>query len=187
MNDEQIIELYYARDEAAIRETDACYGTKLGALAQKILNSFQDAEEIRSDTYLKAWNSIPPARPIPLYGWLAMVCRSLSINRLNWQQAKKRNAAVVTLSGELADILPDPRAEDAMNALSAKELGELINSFLRKEPPEKRRIFLRRYWYLDSIQEISMRYGFGAEKVKTDLFRMRKRLKAMLEKEGYRI
>ena len=187
MNDEQIIALYFARDEAAIRETDANYGVKLYALARRILNSFQDAEEICSDTYLKAWNSIPPAHPEYLYGWLAMVCRSLSINRLNWQRAKKRNAAVVTLSDELADILPDPRAEKAMDALEVKELGNFINAFLRKQKPEKRRIFLRRYWYMDSIEEIAGRYGIGAEKVKTDLFRMRRKLKEELEKEGYRV
>ncbi|MBR3643337.1 MAG: hypothetical protein IKN57_07510 [Parasporobacterium sp.] len=93
----------------------------------------------------------------------------------------------MTLSDELADILPDPRAEKAMDALEVKELGNFINAFLRKQKPEKRRIFLRRYWYMDSIEEIAGRYGIGAEKVKTDLFRMRRKLKEELEKEGYRV
>ena len=187
MKDEQIIALYFARDEAAISETDHSYGTRLLALAKTILENRQDAEEIRNDTYMKAWNSIPPVRPLHFYGWLAMVCRSLSLNRLDWLKAKKRGAMVVSLSDELAEILPDTHAESAADVLKAKELGERINEFLRKQPLDRRRIFIRRYWYMDSVEQIAGRFGFGQEKVKTDLFRMRKKLKAELEKSGYNL
>ena len=184
MTDEQIIHLFFERDERAIEETDRAYGTRLQAFAERILNSFRDAQEMCSDTYLKAWNAIPPQHPRYFYGWLAMICRSLSLNRLKWNQARKRGAVVVTLSDELADILPDKKS---LEQVEARVLGDAINAFLRKQPEEKRYLFIRRYWYMDSIEELSERFGIGREKAKTDLFRMRRKLKNELEKEGWQL
>ena len=129
MTDKEIIQLYWERNESAVEETDRVYGSRLQALAERILNSFRDAEEIRNDTYLKAWNAIPPQQPVHFYGWLAMVCRSLSLNRLNWNRARKRGAEVVTLSDELADILPDT---GSLEQIEADALGDAINAFLKK-------------------------------------------------------
>ena len=184
MTDREIIQLYWQRDESAIRETDVVYGSRLQALAERILNSFRDAEEMRNGTYLRAWNAIPPQQPVHFYGWLAMLCRSLSLNRLSWNKAKKRGAVVVNLSDELADILPDRRS---LEQIEANELGRAINSFLKAEPEARRFLFIRRYWYMDTMEELSERFAISREKAKTDLFRMRKKLKKELEKEGWKI
>ena len=184
MTDKQIIGLYFARDERAIEETDQAYGSRLLALSERILNSFRDAEEMKNDTYLRAWNAIPPQQPVHFYGWLAMLCRSLSLNRLNWNTARKRNAVVVALSDELSDILPD---RTSLEQIDADILGDAINAFLRKQPEEKRYLFIRRYWYMDSTEELSKRFQVSREKVKSDLFRMRGKLKKELEKEGWTI
>ena len=181
MEDEKIIELYWVKDESAIRETDAAYGRKLQWLSQSILHSHEDAEETVSDTYLRTWQAIPPQRPRYFYAFLASICRHLSLNKLDWKTAAKRKAEVVTLTEEMAQCIPDRAGE---RRLEGKELGRTLNRFLESLPKESRLIFLRRYWYVDTIAEIAQRYGITESKVKMQLSRTRSKLSAFLEKEG---
>ena len=178
MDDREIVALFFARDESAIQETHIRFGAGLLVLAVRILNSYEDAEEVRSDTYQKAWDSIPPAAPVHLYAWLAKVCRRLSLNRLEWSSARKRRAKIIELSDELELCLPDRRASREMEST---ELRILLENFLKGLPGEKRKIFVSRYIYMESIEEIAKRYGLGKEKVKTDLYRTRRLLKKHLE------
>lgn len=182
MEDEQIINLYFQRSEDAIRQTEAAHGHKLYTLSYRILKNKEDAEESVSDTYLKAWESIPPTRPTYLYAYLAKICRFICFGKLDWQNAAKRKAEIVALTAEMELCIPDPSRERQMES---RELGELINEFLGTLNEESRKIFMRRYWYADSIGEIAQRFGLGESKVKTRLFRARKELRSFLEKEGY--
>lgn len=184
MEDERIIELFMIRNEAAIAETDSKYGSKLFRVAMKILSSYEDAEENRNDTYLKAWNAIPPSRPSFLFAYLAKICRRLALNRIDWQRAKKRGAEVISLTEELIACIP-ASGDDVM--LDDEEIGTLISTFLKQQPKEKRQMFVRRYWYMDSNPEIAKRYGRSITSVETELYRMRKKLKVYLEQEGVRL
>lgn len=181
MNDASIIALYFRRDEAAIRETERAYGGKLHGIAQRILSSREDAQECVSDTYLKAWDTIPPQKPKAFFAYLAKICRNFAFGRLDWKQAAKRNGDVIALTEELEACIPDKCAEGAWER---KELIRALNAFLEVLPQESRRFFLRRYWYGDSIGEIASRYGVSESMVKTRLFRTREKLRAHLQKEG---
>lgn len=181
MEDEKIIELFWHRDEAAIRETDAAYGRRLYGLSNNILRSFQDSEECVNDTYLRTWEAIPPRRPGHFFGFLAAVCRNLSLNRLDWREAAKRKAEVVALTEEMELCIPDQGGERKMEG---KEIARLLNAFLGALPKESRMIFLRRYWYVDTISQIADRYGITESKVKMQLSRTREKLRIFLEKEG---
>ena len=161
MEDGQIIELYFRRDEEAIRQTQLAYGGRLYNLSYRLLLRREDAEESVSDTYLKAWETIPPTRPVFFYAYLAKICRFLSMGKLDWNNAAKRKAEVVTLSDELACCIPDVSREQQ---LQSQELGA--------------------YWYADSIAEIAQRFRLGESNVKTKLMRTRNALRAFLEKEG---
>ncbi len=181
MEDGQIIELYFRRDEEAIRQTQLAYGSRLYNLSYRLLLRREDAEESVSDTYLKAWETIPPTRPVFFYAYLAKICRFLSMGKLDWNNAAKRKAEVVTLSDELACCIPDVSREQQ---LQSQELGALLNDFLATLSDENRRIFMRRYWYGESIGEIAQRFRLGESNVKTKLMRTRNALRAFLEKEG---
>lgn len=181
MEDAKIIDLFWARKEEAICETDAAYGGKLYALANRILRSHEDAEESVSDTYMKTWEAIPPHRPSYFFAFLASVCRHLCLNRLDWKSAAKRNAEVVALTEEMAACIPDTRSEQI---LEGKEIGRVMNAFLADLSKESRLIFLRRYWYVDTIAEIAQRYGMTESKVKMQLSRTRNKLSDYLKKEG---
>lgn len=181
MEDAKIIDLFWARDEEAIAQTDAAYGRKLHILANRIVQSHEDAEESVSDTYMKAWNTIPPQRPTYFFAYLAKICRNFALGRLDWNRAAKRNAEVVTLTEEMALCIPDRSQE---RQLEGEELGKLLNRFLGELSQESRLIFLRRYWYTDSIGEIAARYGISESKVKTRLHRTRIKLHSFLEMEG---
>lgn len=181
MEDGQIIELYFRRDEEAIRQTQLAYGGRLYNLSYRLLLCQEDAEESVSDTYLKAWETIPPTRPVFFYAYLAKICRFLSMGKLDWNNAAKRRAEVVTLSDELACCIPDVSREQQ---LQSQELGALLNDFLGTLSDENRRIFMRRYWYGESIGEIAQRFRLGESNVKTKLMRTRNALRAFLEKEG---
>ena len=181
MNDTNIIDLYWSRSEQAIEETDKAYGRTLLGLSQRILQNKQDAEENVYDTYMRAWESIPPQRPVYFKAFLTKICRCLALDRLDWRNASKRNAELVSLTEEMASCIPDKRIDDQ---LEGKELGELLNRFLGTISRENRMIFLRRYWFADSIQEIAGRYGMSQSKVKTSLHRTRTKLSAFLAKEG---
>lgn len=181
MEDSEIIELYFARNEDAIYQTARTHGTKLYALAHRILESREDAEESVSDTYLKAWNAIPPTYPEHLFAYLAKICRFVSFGMLDWRNAAKRKAEIVELSMEMELCIPDLRQEMQMES---EELGRVLNAFLGTLSTENRNIFMRRYWYSDSIEEIAERYRMTESKVKTRLFRTRNTLRTFLEKEG---
>lgn len=181
MTDSQMIALFWDRNEDAIRETDRAYGRKLFVLSDKILHSHQDAEESVSDTYMKTWETIPPQRPVYFFAYLAKLCRNFSLARIQWQSAAKRSAEIVTLTREMEECIPDRSYE---RKLEGEEIGAVLDRFLEGLSPENRRIFLRRYWYTDSIQEIADRYGISQSKVKTQLHRTRKKLQSFLESEG---
>lgn len=181
MNDEQIIDLYWNRQEEAIGITDRIYGHKLLNVAGRILENREDSEECVSDTYLKAWQSIPPQRPAYFFAFLAKICRHLAFGKLDWDNAIKRKADVVTLSDEMQLCIPDRMWE---RKLTGEEIGHLLNEFLAVTPKESRMIFLRRYWFGDTVAEIAQRYRISQSKVKTSLYRTRGKLKAFLEKEG---
>ena len=181
MTDSQIIALFWERSEDAIRETDAVYGRKLFAVSDKILHSRQDAEESVSDTYMTAWETIPPQRPNYFYAYLAKICRNFSLRRLQWNSAAKRNAVCVTLTRELEECIPDRSLEFKMKG---EEIGRALNQFLESLSQENRLIFMRRYWYADSIEEIAARYQITQSKIKTQLHRTRKKLQQYLMKEG---
>ena len=184
MEDEQIIELYFRRDQDAIVQTELAHGAKLNALANRILMNHEDAQECVNDTYLKTWDTIPPQRPNYFFAYLAKICRNLALSVLEWKSAAKRSGEVLSLSQEMEMCIPDPAYE---RRLEGEELGELLNRFLESLSYENRVIFLRRYWYLDTIGEIAERCGISQSKVKTQLHRTRAKLHAFLDKEGIRV
>ena len=169
MDDAKIIDLFWARNEKAIQETDKTYGRKLHVLANKILNNREDAEESVSDTYMKTWEIIPPQRPKYYYAFLASICRHLSFHKVDWKLAAKRNAEVVTLTQEMEMCIPDTSRD---RELEGKELGRIMNAFLESLPKDTRLIFLRRYWHVDTIAEIAARYGMTESTVYKGLHRV---------------
>lgn len=181
MEDAKIIDLFWERNEQAVKETDTAYGRRLYTLANKILNNREDSEESVSDTYMEAWKSIPPTRPKYFYAFLASICRNLSLNRLDWRMAAKRNAEVVALTQEMETCIPD-----AVGAaeVESRELRRVLHAFLESLSKESRLIFLRRYLYVDTVAEIAARYGISESKVKTQLHRTRAKLHTFLAKEG---
>lgn len=181
MEDEKIIELYWQRSENAILETDRAYGSRLHGLAEKIVQCFEDAQECLNDTYWKAWDTIPPQRPNYFFAYLAKICRHTALGKLDWKNASKRSAELVALTDELAGCIPDERRN---REAESREVGRALNSFLLSLPTESRLIFLRRYWYCDTVAEIAERYEISESKVKTRLHRIRGQLRTYLEKEG---
>ena len=181
MEDSKIIELFFARNEDAIRRTDEAYGRRLFALADNIVKNDQDAEESVSDTYMRAWDTIPPQKPKYFFAYLAKICRHFSLDKLDWKAAAKRKAEVVSLTREMETCIPD-HSRDAR--LEARELGRVLDGFLRSLTPENRMVFMRRYWYVDTISEIAVRYGISESAVQMRLNRTRAKLAAYLEKEG---
>ena len=183
MEDQEIVQLFWERSEAAIKETEIKYGARLHQLAMKLLNSRLDAEESVNDTFLETWNTIPPKKPDYFFAYIAKICRYLSFGKLDWKNAKKRSAELVALTSEMELCIPDSSSEIDEDRTS-EEIGQLINKFLSSLTEEKRLIFMRRYWYTDSVRSISERYGIGESKVKTTLFRARNELEDFLRKEG---
>lgn len=181
MDDAKIIALFWERNEQAVKETDTAYGGKLYNLSNRILNNHEDAEESVSDTYMETWKSIPPKQPTYFYAFLAAICRNLSLNRLDWRMAAKRNAEVVALTREMELCIPDRRQESEFDR---RELRQILERFLESLSKESRLIFLRRYLYVDTVAEIAARYDVSESKVKTQLHRTRKKLYTILEKEG---
>ena len=184
MEDERIIELYNSRDEAAIEETRNRYGSRIRAVAAGILRDEEDAKECESDTYFKAWNSIPPQQPRHFFAYLAKITRNSALTRLEAANAAKRRAELIELTDELQQCVPDVMAQ---RSFEAAETGELLSSFLRSENAESRVIFIRRYWLAQSVAEIAGSLGFSESKVKSSLMHTRERLRGFLEKEGIEI
>ena len=184
MEDSKIIELFFARNEDAIRHTDDTYGRRLFMLADNIVKNDQDAEESVSDTYMKAWETIPPHKPNYFFAYLAKICRHFAFGKLDWNTAAKRKAEVVSLTQEMELCIPDNRQEAIMEG---KELGRILDAFLRTLTPENRMVFLRRYWYVDTVAEIAVRYGISESAVMMRLSRTRAKLCTYLDKEGIRV
>ncbi len=183
MEDERIIDLYWARRENAIVETDKKYGNYCMSIALHILKSPEDSEECVNDTWMKAWDSMPPKRPDFLAAFLGKITRNLSISRYRMSHARKRGSGEVELLLlELEECLPS--AKSVEEEIEGKETAASIDRFLYGIDEESRKIFVRRYFFVDSIKEIAARYGISESKVKSQLFRMRGRLKDHLEKEG---
>lgn len=182
MEDEKIIALYWDRSEAAISETDKKYGNYCFSIARNILTNKEDAEECVSDTYMAAWDAIPPQRPSLLATFLGKITRNLSIDRWRTQNRQKRGGGEVALAlEELQDCIADPRTTESV--LEGKRLAAVFNAFLDSLPETERRVFLCRYWYLDPIADIARCYGFSVSKVTSMLHRTRKKLRITLEKE----
>ena len=182
MEDRKIVELYWQRDQSAISETAGKYGHFLSSIAWNILHSHADAEECVNDTYLRTWNSIPTARPTALRAWLGCITRNLSLDRWKLAHAAKRGGDDMDLLlGELDVCIPAPRGTEQV--IEDQEIAACISRFLRKLSAENRIIFLRRYWYGDSVTDISARLGCSTGKVKSSLFRTRSALRTFLEQE----
>ena len=181
MDDRKIIELYFARDEQAIKETEAKYGKLLYRIADNILNTREDAEECVNDTYLGLWNAIPPTKPDNFMAFISRIVRNLSLKRLDFLNRDKRSAEITVSLDELADILPD---EKFMPGTDDEELGKIIGEFLHKQKQDVRKVFVRKYYFFDSIGQIAERYSFTESKVKNMLFTTRKKLKDYLIRKG---
>lgn len=183
MEDRQIIDLYWRRSESAISETAVKYGNYLHAIAYNILTSREDAQECVSDTYLAAWNRLPPQRPAILSAFLGKITRYISISRWRRRSADKRGGGEMPIAlEELEACVAD--GMDVEAAYQRKETVAAVNRFLDTLGDEERNIFLRRYWFLDSAQDIAARYGISQSKVSTTLHRTRTKLRGCLEKEG---
>ena len=184
MDDRSIIELYFARDEQAIAQTQAKYGKLCYGIAHNILGNAQDAEECVNDTYAGVWNAIPPARPDNLTAFVCRVARNLALKRLASLSRKKRDRAVTVSLSELEEILPDECAADDRDE---GEIAALISDFLRTEKEDARNVFIRKYYFFDSVEIIARRYGFSQSKVKSMLYHTRNRLKEYLKGENITI
>ena len=184
MDDQRIVELYWSRSESAVLETDKKYGTYLNSISYNILASREDAQECVNDTYHNAWNAMPPTRPSILSTFLGKITRRLSIDRWRRLNAEKRGGGELTLTlDELEDCVSGSGSVE--DEIERQELQKLLSDFLDMLPVTERRVFLCRYWYMDSIQSIALQFGFSQSKVASMLHRTRAKLRTVLEKEGY--
>lgn len=182
LEDNEIIELFWQRSQQAIMETDGKYGGRLKSLSMNILHDREDAEECVNDTYHATWNTLPPQRPNYFFAYLAKLARNFSFGKYDYYHAQKRDVTVVELSDEIENCIPSPN--DLEQKMDSKEIGRIISEFLYTQPPEMRMVFVRRYWYMDSVKDISLAFHSSESKVKSILFRMRNKLREHLEKEG---
>lgn len=186
IDDAAIVDLYLERDETAISHTAEKYGRAIRHLAHNVVGDEETSMECENDTYLKTWNSIPPHEPRTyFFPFLGKIVRAVAINRLKSNVALKRNAVVVELSEELENVVCSP--DNIENEMDGQLLSKLVSDFLRGVSPEKRQVFVRRYWHMQSLAEISEALGISEGKIKSILFRLRGSLKEYLEKEGYHI
>ena len=182
MEDERIIELYFARQEQAITETDRKYGSYCKTIAHRILQNFSDAEECVNDTWLRAWNAIPPQRPDLLRQFLAKITRNLSLDRWRMIHAEKRGGGAVEVAlEELGECIGDG---DPATAMELEALQKAIQCFLQTLSERDRNIFLRRYFYLEDTAAIARRYVVQSANIRLILSRTRQKLKNFLQKEG---
>lgn len=183
MKDTEIIDLYWARNEQAIVESQLSYGKYCYSIAIHILKDAEDSDECVNDTWLRAWNSMPPNRPDYLNIFLGTITRNLSFDKWKRKNAAKRgNGETSVAIDELIECIPAQNTTE--DAVEAAELQRKINEFLHSLPEKECNVFLRRYWYSDEYNEIAKRYGMNLNSVKTSLFRTRGKLRAYLEKEG---
>ena len=178
MEDEEIIALLFNRDERGLFELNKKYGGRLGLLAERILPA-SDAAECVNDTYLAVWESIPPRAPEYLFAYTAKICRNLALNRVEWNHAAKRDMVFVELSEELGSLAPD-----LSDGISRQELAKAIADFLNRQTKEQREMFVRRYWYGETIKELAESFGCRQGKVQSVLFRQRRGLRRESGKGG---
>ena len=184
MEDSQIVELYWQKDADAISETAKKYGAYCFTIAENILHNTEDSEECVNDTWLRAWNTIPPQRPEVLRIFLAKITRNLSLDRFNARNAEKRGGGEIALVlDELAECLGSGSNTEA--AYEAKELRQCIRHFVRMLPEREGNVLVRRYFFAEPVADIAKRYGLSENNVMVILSRTRKKLKAHLLKEGY--
>ena len=185
MQDSDIIELYFLRDERAIAETDKKYGKYCYKIAFNISSDAEDAKESVNDMFLGVWNSIPPQRPVSFTAFLGKITRNIALKKQRSKNALKRGNGTDTVICELSECIPDENGVE--KEIEEKELSRLIDGFLRGLPEDQRTVFIRRYWYMDQISDISLATGFSEGKIKMMLSRTRSKLRAKLTKEGVSI
>ena len=184
MDDQKIIELFFARSELAIQSLAAKYEKLLHKISFQILHNDEDVAECINDTYLGVWNTIPPTKPNPLSAFVCKITRNLSLNKYRANTAVKRGASLEFSLEELAPSIPMPSAEEEW---SVKELGKQINLFLHSLEQENRVLFVRRYWFADSVKDIARDMRISENLASVRLKRIRKQLRVFLEKEGYTV
>jgi len=185
LEDNQIIQLYWDRDSAAITETERKYGAYCKKIARNILESEDDSEECVNDTYLRTWETIPPQRPEVFPPFLGKIVRNIALDRYRYNHAQKRFAKMDSLLSEMEDCIPS--GDTTQELYEAALVSDIINRFLSGLSKEKRIIFVRRYWYAQSIRDISKAFGMNEGQVKSILFRLRSGLKDALEREGVQL
>lgn len=182
MEDKRIVELYWERAESAVSETQKKYGRYCHYIAYNILSSDLDAEECVNDTYVGAWNSMPPHRPERLQTFLGKLTRNIALNRYIRDHAQKRSANTEFILDELAEVIPDPQSE--ADPSDEAVLKDAVNGFMETLPEKTRIIFVRRYWYLSTIKDIASDCGVSESNVKVILLRTRNKFREYLEREG---
>lgn len=185
MDDDKIIELFWARAEAAIHETALKYGKLCYRIADNILANHEDSEECVNDTYLALWNAIPPKHPNHFSAFTGKITRNFALKKYAYYTAQKRNPETVCSLDELGNCVSG--TESVESELENKRLEELIDNFLWKQDKEKREVFILRYWYFESLKSICEKTGFSQSKVKCMLFNLREKLKIYLESEGIKL
>ena len=183
MEDSQIISLYFKRDESAITETETKYGAFCHRIALNILSINADADECVNDTYLQAWNSIPPQKPDKFGAWLGKVVRNIAFNLWKKNHRQKRYAGMEQLLNELDDCIPSPITVE--REIEEQELTEVINTWLASLSQSNRILFVRRYWYGETVTMLAKERGISPASMAKRMYRLRKNLKYKLEKEGY--
>ncbi|MGN0403254.1 MAG: RNA polymerase sigma factor [Acetatifactor sp.] len=184
MEDNRIVDLYWQRSENAIVETATKYGKYLHSISYQILLNTEDAEECVNDTYSDAWRAMPPHRPSILATFLGKITRRISIDLWRKNSADKRGGSEITLAlDELEECVSGKGNVEA--EVERYELQRRLNAFLKALPRTERRVFMCRYWYMDSVSDIAKQFGYSESKIKSMLYRTRNKLRAMLQKEGY--
>ena len=184
MDDRSIIKMYFARDEKAIEETDKKYGKLCLHLANNILSDTEDSRECVNDTYFAVWNRIPPEQPDQFRAYILKITRNLAMKKFRYLLAGKRSRDMTVSYSELEEILP---VSESDQNIEYAQLGQLLNDFLRKEKEDSRNVFIRKYFFFDSVKEISGQYGFSESRIKSMLYHSRIRLKNYLRKEGIEV
>lgn len=185
MEDSQIVELYWERKEEAIKETSLKYGRLCTNIAKNILSSYEDSEECVNDAYLVVWNAIPDKRPDRFSAFISRITRNLALKKYEYLSAAKRNPAAISSLEELEDCVSG--TDSVESEVEKEHIESAIEQFLWRQKEEKRNIFIRRYWYFDSIESICRSTGFTQSKVKSILYELRQKLRRHLESEGVEV
>lgn len=181
MEENRIIEMFWARDEGVLSVVREQYGNLCRAIAHRLLGNGEDAEECENDAYLALWNAIPPARPQSLTAYLGRIVRNVALNRFDRRTAQKRGGEMAMLLSELGEVAAANTVEDAFDSA---QVTALIAAFLREETAENRWLFVRRYWHGEPLGTLARESGYSENTLKARLFRQRERLRAYLQKEG---